>query len=105
MAVGNGEIWWADVPNDKIRPVVVLTRTRVASRLHSVVVAPVTSTARGLATEVAVGSAEGVRNGSVASLDNTMLLHRSALGRKCGQVDAARWPEFCRAMHKMMGSV
>ena len=103
MAEGNGEIWWAEVPNDKIRPVVVLTRLRVVSRLHSIVVAPVTSTARGLATEVAIGLVEGVRNGSVVSLDNTMLLHRSALGRKCGQVDAARWPEFCRAMHRMMG--
>jgi mRNA interferase MazF len=101
--VGNGEIWWADIPNDKIRPVVVLTRSRVADRLHSVVVAPVTSTVRGLATEVEVGSAEGVRDGSVANLDNTMLLHRSALGRKCGHIDASRWPEFCRAMHKMMG--
>lgn len=66
-------------------------------------VAPITSTARGLATEVAVGSAEGVRDGSVANLDNTMLLHRSALGRKCGQIDESRWPEFCKAIHKMMG--
>ncbi len=101
--MGHGELWWADVPNDKIRPVVVLTRSRVAERLHSVVVAPVTSTARGLATEVALGSAEGVRDGSVANLDNTMLLRRSALGRMCGQVDPGRWPEFCRAMQKMMG--
>ncbi len=101
--MGNGEVWWADVPSDKIRPVLVLTRSRVAHRLHCVVVAPITSTARGLATEVAVGSSEGVRDGSVANLDNTMLLHRSALGRKCGQVDEARWPELCRAMHKMMG--
>lgn len=101
--MGNGEVWWTDVPNDKIRPVIVLTRSRVADRLHSVVVAPITSTARGLATEVAVGSAEGVRDGSVANLDNTLLLHRSALGRTCGQVDASRWHEFCRAIHKMMG--
>ena len=100
--MGNGEVWWAEVPNDKIRPVVVLTRSRVANRLHSVVVAPITSTPRGLATEVEVGSAEGVHDGSVANLDNTMLLHRSALGRKCGQVNASKWPEFCRAVHKMM---
>ena len=98
-----GEVWWADIPNDKIRPVIVLTRSRVANRLHCVVVAPVTSTFRGLATEVAVGEAEGIREGSVANLDNTMLLHRSALGRKCGQVNELRWTEFCRAMHKMMG--
>ena len=100
---GHGEIWWAQVPNDKIRPVVVLTRSRVAARLHAVVVAPVTSTARGIATEVALGPAEGVKDGSVANLDNTMLLGQSAFGRKCGQIEPGRWPEFCRAMHKMMG--
>ena len=101
--MANGEVWWADVPNDKIRPVVVLTRSRVANRLHAVVVAPITSTARGLATEVSLGSTEGVREGSVANLDKTMLLHRSALGRKCGQVDDSRWPEFCRAIDKILG--
>lgn len=103
MTLGHGEIWWAKVPNDKIRPVVILTHARVATRLHALVVAPVTSTASGLATEVPLGSAEGVKDGSVANLDNTMLLDRSSLGRKCGQIDVVRWPEFCRAMHKMMG--
>jgi mRNA interferase MazF len=103
MSLGHGEVWWAQVPGDKIRPVVILTRARVAARLHAVVVAPVTSVVRGLPTEVPIGTAEGVRDGSVANLDNAMLLHRTALGRKCGDVAATRWPEFCRAMHKMMG--
>ncbi len=103
MSLGHGEIWWAQLDGDKIRPVVILTRSRVAARLHAVVVAPVTSTVRGLPTEVALGSDEGVKDGSVANLDNTLLLRRSSLGRRCGQVDLQRWPEFCRAMHKMMG--
>lgn len=30
MSLGHGDIWWADVPGDKIRPVVILTRSRVA---------------------------------------------------------------------------
>lgn len=102
MSLGHGEIWWADIPGDKIRPVVILTRARVAARLHTVVVAPVTSVARSIPTEVGLGAPEGVRDGSVANLDNTMLLHRSSLGRKCGNVDPTRWPEFCRAMRKMM---
>jgi mRNA interferase MazF len=103
MTFGHGEIWWAEIPGDKIRPVVILTRSRIAARLHAVVVAPVTSVARGLPTEVPLGPTEGIRDGSVANLDNVTLLHRSALGRKCGSVDRTRWPEFCRAMHKMMG--
>jgi mRNA interferase MazF len=98
----SGEVIWAAIPGDKIRPVVVLTRTRIINRLHSVVVAPVTSTVRSIATEVPVGTAEGVRDGSVANLDNIILLPKSALGRKCGQIDSERWPEFCRAASAMM---
>jgi len=99
--LGHGQLWWADL--DKVRPVVVLTRQRVAPRLARVVVAPITTTIRGLATEVALGSAEGVRDGSVASLDNVQLLPVDRLLRRAGRVAPARWPEFCSAMAKVMG--
>lgn len=66
--MGHAQVWWADL--DKVRPVVVLTRATVAPRLRRVLVAPVTTTVRGLSTEVALSDQEGVRDGSVASLDN-----------------------------------
>jgi len=56
--IGHGDVWWADL--DKVRPVVVLTRRRVAARLSRVLVAPVTTTVRGLATEVLLGQDEGL---------------------------------------------
>jgi len=99
-ALGHGQLWWADL--DKIRPVVVLTRQRVASRLSRVLVAPVTTTARGLATEVPLGTTEGVRDGSVASLDNVQLVPTACLLRRAGRVAPERWPEFCSAMMKVM---
>ena len=99
--LGHGQVWWADL--DKVRPVVVLTRQRVASRLARVVVAPITTINRGLATEVALGSAEGVREGSVASLDNVQLLPVGCLLRRAGRVPPERWPELCAAMAKVMG--
>lgn len=98
--LGHGQLWWADL--DKVRPVVVLTRQRVASRLARVVVAPITTTARGLATEVALGPAEGVREGSVASLDNVQLVPVDCLLRRAGRVAPERWPQFCSAMAKVM---
>ena len=97
--LGHGQVWWADM--DKVRPVVVLTRARVASRLTRVLVVPVTTTVRGLATEVALGPAEGVAD-SVASLDNIQLLPTDHLLRRAGRVDPARWPEFCHAMARVM---
>lgn len=100
--IGHGQVWWADFPNEKIRPVVILTRARVAERLTRVVVAPITTTARGLPTEVELGTEEGVQQGSVANLDNVQLLDVGRLLRRAGRIDARRWPSFCRAMAEVM---
>ena len=99
--LGHGQVWWADL--DKVRPVVVLTRAAVAPLLRRVVVAPVTTTARGLATEVGLGPAEGVRDGSVANLDNLQLISIDWLLQRTGRVDDDRWPEFCRATARVLG--
>ncbi len=98
--LGHGQVWWADL--DKVRPVVVLTRSRVASRLSRVLVAPVTSTVRGIPSEVRLGVNEGVGDGSVANLDNIQLVPVDRLLRRAGTIDGERWPEFCRAMAKVI---
>lgn len=85
-----------------MRPVVVLTRTTVAPLLSRLLIAPITTTARGLVTEVAVGEAEGVRDGSVVNFDNVQLVPVARLLRRAGRIDASRWPEFCRAMARVM---
>lgn len=98
--LGHGQVWWADL--DKVRPVVILTRARIAPRLHRVLVAPVTTTVRGIATEVPLGSAEGVRDGSVANLDNIQLVPVACLLRAAGRVPTEAWPRFCSAMAAVM---
>jgi len=65
-------------------------------------VAPITTTVRGLSTEVAVGSVEGVRDGCAASLDNVQLIPVDRLLRPAGLIAPRRWPEFCTAMAKVM---
>jgi mRNA interferase MazF len=62
-----GDLWLAEL--DKPRPVVVLTRDPLGSHLNAVVVGPVTSTVRGLSTEVPVGPEDGARISSVVNLD------------------------------------
>ncbi len=98
--LGHGDVYWADL--DKVRPVVVLTRRRVAGRLTRVLVAPVTTVVRGIATEVPVSEDEGVQPGSVASLDNVQLVPVDLLLRRAGAIAPERWPEFCAAMAKVM---
>jgi len=55
---------------DKVRPVLVLTREVVRPYLSNVTVAAITSTIRGLSTEVPVGSSNGLEHDSVVSCDN-----------------------------------
>jgi mRNA-degrading endonuclease toxin of MazEF toxin-antitoxin module len=100
---GHGQIWWADVASDEIRPVVILTRRRAAGRLTRILVAPITSVDRGIATEVAIGEREGVRDGSVINLDNTQLVHVDRVLRPIGEVSPERWPEVCQAMATAIG--
>lgn len=99
-SLGHGQVWWADL--DKIRPVVVLTRSRIAPRLARVLVAPITTTVRGIPTEVPLGEREGVREDSVANLDHIQLVPVTCLLQKAGNIDESRWPEFCLAMAKVM---
>ncbi len=80
----------------------MLTRASVAPRLERVLVAPVTTTVRQLRTELAVGEAEGVREGSVANLVNVQLVPVDRLLRRAGPVPVTRWPELCTAMAKVL---
>jgi mRNA interferase MazF len=69
---------------DKPRPVLVLTREQVRPYLTRVTVAPITSTVRGLSTEVLVGPANGLRRESVVSCDNIVTVPLSSLGPQVG---------------------
>ncbi|MDJ0377950.1 type II toxin-antitoxin system PemK/MazF family toxin [Cryobacterium sp. PH31-L1] len=69
---------------DKARPVLVLTRELVRPHLTRVTVAPITSTVRGLSTEVPVGPANGLDQDCVVSCDNIVTIPVASLGRHIG---------------------
>jgi mRNA interferase MazF len=69
---------------DKARPVLVLTRELVRPHMTAVTIAPITTTIRGLSTEVAVNTANGLAEPSVVSCDNITTIPRSALGEQIG---------------------
>lgn len=64
--------------------VLVLTREPVRGAMRRVKVAPITSTAKGLSTEVGVGPDNGLAEISVASCDNIITIDRRSLGRHVG---------------------
>lgn len=61
-----------------------------------------TSTVRGIPTEVSLGPAEGVKEDSVANLDNARLVDVERLVALAGLVETSRWPELCVAIRKVM---
>jgi mRNA interferase MazF len=69
---------------DKARPVVVLTRELVRPHLARVTVAPITTTVRGLSTEVHVGPANGLDHPCVVSCDNIVTVPKGTLGHQLG---------------------
>ena len=80
--VTRNEIYWADLgPPAGRRPVCVLTRTAAAEVLAGVTCAPITRTVRGIASEVAVGTEEGLPEPGVISCDNLITVPKGRLDR------------------------
>ena len=98
-SVNRGEIWlYRFTSPDKRRPVVVISRQDVIPLLHTVMVAPVTSTRRGAPSEVPVGVAEGLKHDSAINLDHVQTVERARLVSFVGSLDAARMRAVCRAL-------
>ncbi|MFV2063965.1 MAG: type II toxin-antitoxin system PemK/MazF family toxin [Chloroflexota bacterium] len=102
-SVRRGDVWFAELRGDKPRPVLVLTRDPMGRLLHSVICAPITSTIRGLSTEVALGVESGLVQGSVANFDNTLLLDRTRLVRRLGRASAETMEAACEALATATG--
>jgi mRNA interferase MazF len=71
---------------DKSRPVLVLTREVVRPYLNTVTVAPITTTVRGLSTEVPCDTANGLEHSGAVACDHITTIPVARLGRQIGQL-------------------
>ncbi|MCV2396510.1 type II toxin-antitoxin system PemK/MazF family toxin [Actinotalea sp. M2MS4P-6] len=83
---------------DKTRPALVLTRQASRSAMTKVTVAPVTSTVKGLTSEVRVGPDNGLDHECAIALDNVVTVPTALLGRTVGYLSAAQELELARAV-------
>ncbi len=83
---------------DKARPVVILTRELVRPHLTTVTVAPITTTIRGLSTEVLLDTTNGLAGPSAVSCDNITTIPTSALGTQIGVLLYRQEQALSRAM-------
>lgn len=97
--VNRGEIWsYRFKAPDKRRPVLVLTRQEVIGLLHTVMVAPITSTVYGAPSEVVVGPEEGLKRASAVNLDHVQTVERARLVTYVGSVSPPTMKAVCRAL-------
>jgi mRNA interferase MazF len=84
---------------DKSRPVLILTRELVRRHLATVTVAPISTTIRGLSTEVPVDSANGLMGPSVVSCDNITTIPTNVVGAQIGVLLDAQEAALGDAIH------
>jgi mRNA interferase MazF len=97
--VNRGDIWrYRFRAPDKQRPVLVLSRQEVIGLLHTVMVAPITSTMRGAPSEVAVGVTEGLKHESAVNLDHVQTVERARLAGYVGHVAPEKMRAVCLAL-------
>ena len=89
--------------SDKRRPVVVLSRPEAIAVLATVIAAPITSTIRGLPSEVVVGATEGLKHDSAVNLDHLQTVEQSRLSRYVGGLGPAKMRALCRALSVAAG--
>jgi mRNA interferase MazF len=99
-----GEVWWCELPEVARRPVVVLSRDAAIPRLRRVLVAPCTTTIRGLASEVLLEPDEDpVPRRSAANLDAVERVSIGVLVERLGRLSDNRMRELCAALEVAVG--
>jgi|SRR5436305_3118856 len=83
---------------DKVRPVLILTRELVRPHLRTVTVAPITTTVRGLSTEVSVDRANGLTAPSAVSCDNITTIPSDVVGEQIGVLLDSQEPALSEAI-------
>ena len=90
-------------PPDNRRPVVVLTRDSAIAYLSSVTVAPITSTIRGVPSEVVLGEEDGMKAPCAVNLHSAVTISQDRLGRRLAHLDSLRMSEICAALRFSLG--
>ena len=90
-----------ETPNQKRRPVLIVSRDEVIPVLNNVVVAPVTTTIRDIPTCIPVGPDEGLDRDSVASFDNLAAVPKSVLTVRLGALGVGGRHQICEALDAM----
>ena len=100
MVVTRGDIWWMEQPDEKGRPVLVVSRDRANEVMRRVVAAKVSTTIRSGPSQLPLGPAEGLPMQCVANFDDLITVPKSMLVRRIGSL-GPRAHELCSTLRAM----
>jgi mRNA interferase MazF len=93
-----GEVWWCEMAEIGRRPVVVLSRDAVIPRHRRALIAPCTTTIRGLVSEVVLEpGVDPVPQRSAINLDSVESVSLAVLADRLGRLSDARMRQVCDA--------
>lgn len=99
-----GEIWWAELePPAGRRPVVLLSRDEAYAVRSLVIVAPITTRIRHIASEVLLGTADGMPRDCVANLDTITTIPKDCLSDRLISLSPQKLKEVETAVHFALG--
>jgi len=94
-----GELWWCELPKIRRRPVVVLSRDAAIPRLRRALVAPCTTTIRGLPSEVVLEPGnDPIPRLTAVNLDSVESVSLAVLVERVGRLSDDRMREVCVAL-------
>lgn len=94
-----GELWWCELAEVGRRPVVVLSRDAAIPRLRRTLVAPCTTTVRGLASEVVLEPGDDpVPQRCAVNLDSVESVPVGVLVQRLGRLGDDRMQQICAAL-------
>ncbi len=102
--MNQGDVYWYTfrVP-DKRRPVVILTRNSAIPFLTGITIAPITSTIRGIPSEVVLTPADGLLNDCAANFDNIQTVQKGQIGGFITHLQPAKMREVRAAITFALG--
>ncbi len=95
--------WYTFKAPDKKRPVLILTRESAIAVLNSVTVAPITSTVRGIPTEVVLTTDDGLPGTCAANFDNLQTIPKSNIGDRIARLSSRRMRQAAAAVSFALG--
>ena len=95
----HGELWWCELEAIGRRPVVVLSRDAAIPHLRRTIVAPCTTTIRGLPSEVLLEpDQDPVPLASAVNLDSIESVSVSVLVERMGRLSDDKMRQICAAL-------